>query len=56
LSVRELIENAGASLMFLPPYSRTNCAGLWYLIGILVDLFKPQVCANYFKSCGYDAE
>ena len=23
-------------------------------IGQIVDLFKPDECANYFSSCGYD--
>jgi transposase len=27
--------------------------GLWDLIGMLVDIFKPDECDNYFKSCGY---
>lgn len=29
-------------------------AGLWDLIGQLVDIFLPDECANYFSSCGYD--
>ena len=29
-------------------------SGLWDLIGRLVDIFKPDECANYFSSCGYD--
>ena len=31
-------------------------AGLWDLIGKLVDIFQPDECANYFSSCGYDPE
>ncbi len=31
-------------------------SGLWSLIGRLVDIFKPDECANYFRSCGYDPE
>jgi transposase len=31
-------------------------AGLWYLIGRLVDMFQPRECANYFSSCGYDPD
>ena len=31
-------------------------SGLWDLIGTLVDLFHPNECTNYFKSCGYDPE
>jgi transposase len=30
-------------------------SGLWGLIGKLIDIFKPDECANYFSSCGYDA-
>ena len=28
--------------------------GLWDLIGRLVDIFQPNECANYFRSCGYE--
>jgi len=28
--------------------------GLWDLIGRLVDTFRPDECANYFRSCGYE--
>ena len=76
-AVRELIERAGATLRFLPPYSpdfnpiekafarlkallrkaaERTVSGLCDLIGRLVDLFAPQECANYFTSCGYDAD
>ena len=30
--------------------------GLWDTIGKLVDCFTPQECANYFATCGYDAD
>jgi hypothetical protein len=30
--------------------------GLWDMIGRLVDIFKPNECANYFTSCGYDPD
>jgi transposase len=74
-SIRELIEAAGASLRYLPPYSpdfypiekafarlkamlrkaaERTVTGLWDRIGQLVDLFKPDECAHYFSSCGYD--
>jgi hypothetical protein len=26
------------------------------LIGTFVDLFRPNECANYFSSCGYDPD
>jgi transposase len=29
---------------------------LWDLIGKLVDIFQPNECANYFRSCGYEPE
>jgi hypothetical protein len=31
-------------------------SGLWDQIGMLVDIFLPNECANYFSSCGYDPE
>lgn len=31
-------------------------SGLSDLIGKLVDIFQPTECANYFSSCGYDAD
>lgn len=30
--------------------------GLWNLIGRLVEIFQPDECANYFKSCGYEPD
>ncbi|GLK44956.1 hypothetical protein GCM10017612_28760 [Novosphingobium resinovorum] len=30
--------------------------GLSSLIGKLVDIFQPQECSNYFRSCGYETE
>ena len=29
---------------------------LWDTIGRCIDLFTPTECANYFASCGYDAD
>jgi len=29
---------------------------LWDTIGRVIDLFTPTECANYFISCGYDAD
>ena len=76
-SVQVLIEAAGATLRFLPPYSpdfnpiekafsrlkamlrkagERTVSGLWSLIGKLVDIFQPQECVNYFRSCGYEPE
>lgn len=28
---------------------------LWQTVGVLIDCFKPDECANYFKAAGYDA-
>jgi transposase len=74
--VREMIEAAGASLLFLPPYSpdfnpienafaklkallrkaaERTVDGLWATIGLLIDLFEPIECQNYFAAAGYDA-
>ena len=74
-SAREMISAAGATLLFLPPYSpdfnpiekafarlkamlrkasERTVAGLWDLIGKLVDIFQPAECTNYFSACGYD--
>ena len=74
--VREMIEAAGASLLFLPPYSpdfnpienafaklkallrkaaERTVDGLWATIELLIDLFEPIECRNYFAAAGYDA-
>ncbi len=31
-------------------------AGLWHLVGRLVDIFQSAQCAKYFNSCGYDPD
>jgi transposase len=74
--VRELIEAAGASLIYLPPYSpdfnpienafaklkallrkaaKRTIDALWTAIGLIIDLFTPAECQNYFAAAGYDA-
>ena len=74
--VRDLIQAAGASLRYLPPYSpdfnpielafaklkallrkaaERTVGALWDRIGILLDVFAPDECANYFEAAGYDA-
>lgn len=74
--VREMIEAAGATLLYLPPYSpdfnpienafsklkahlrkaaERTVAGLWNMIGLLVDTFTPDECTNFFATAGYDA-
>jgi len=75
VAIREAIENVGATLRFLPPYSpdfnpiemafsklkailkKAACRkieDLWTTIGIAVDTFKPEECANYFQAAGYE--
>tara|TARA_Y100000815_G_scaffold2272_1_gene2006 strand:+ start:387 stop:575 length:189 start_codon:yes stop_codon:yes gene_type:complete len=51
------IEKAFSRLkaMFRKAGERT-VSGLSSLIGKLVDIFEPDECANYFRSCGYDPE
>ena len=51
------IEKAFAKLKaLLRKAAERTVAGLWDLIGKLIDLFTPRECANYFSSCGYDPE
>jgi transposase len=30
--------------------------GMWDLIGSAVEIFQPDECANYLRSCGYEPE
>jgi transposase len=74
--VRALIEAAGASLLYLPPYSpdfnpienafaklkallrkaaERTITALWDRIGIVLEVFTPAECVNYFAAAGYDA-
>jgi transposase len=74
--VRAAIEAAGATVVYLPPYSpdfnpieqvfsklkwllrsaaERTVAGLWSLLGKLLDQFPPHECRNYFRHCGYNA-
>jgi len=49
------IEKAFSKLKaHLQKNAERTVAGLWDLIGKLIDLIKPQECQNYFRSCGYD--
>lgn len=51
------IEKAFSKLKaLLRKAAEPTVAGLWNLIGQLVDIFTPQECANYFAACGYDAD
>ena len=50
------IENAFAKLKaLLRKAAERTVDGLWHRIGLLVDAFSPQECANYFAAAGYDA-
>jgi transposase len=66
-AVREMIEAAGASLLFLPPYSpdfnpieqafsKLKAHLRKAAIGRILDLYSPDECANYFANAGYDAD
>ena len=51
------IEKAFAKLKaLLRKAAERTVDALWNTIGALVDVFTPTECANYFVSCGYDAE
>jgi len=50
------IENAFAKLKaLLRKAGERTIDGLWRRIGLLLDAFKPNECANYFAAAGYDA-
>ncbi len=50
------IENAFAKLKaLLRKAAERTIDGLWQRIGLLLDAFTPQECANYFAAAGYDA-
>jgi len=49
------IEKAFARLKaMLRKAAERTVTNLWDRIGLLVDIFQPDECANYFSSCGYD--
>lgn len=51
------IENAFSRIKaILRKLSERTVAGLWDLVGRLVNIFQPRECANYFSSCGYDPD
>lgn len=73
-AIRKAIEAAGASLLYLPPYSpdfnpieqlfaklkaalrkaaERSVERLWNRIAILLNIFPPGECANYFRNSGY---
>ena len=50
------IENAFSKLKaLLRKAAERTITGLWQRIGILLDQFSPQECANYFATAGYNA-
>lgn len=72
--VQQAIAAAGATLLYLPPYSpdlnpieklfaklkallrkaaKRSIDALWNHIGVLLDAFPAQECANYFAAAGY---
>jgi transposase len=51
------IEKAFAKLKaLLRKAAERTVEALWNTIGTLIDVYTPAECANYFLSCGYDAE
>ena len=51
------IENAFAKLKtLLRKAAERTLDELWRVIGKCLDAFTPRECANYFASCGYDAD
>ena len=51
------IENAFAKLKaLLRKAAERTIDGLWRAIGILIDLFTPTECANFFSAAGYEPE
>jgi len=50
------IENAFAKLKaMLRKAAERTVDALWRRIGLLIDAFSPNECANYFAAAGYDA-
>lgn len=75
--VRDAIEDTGARLIYLPPYSpdfnpiemafsklkaalrkaaARTIPELWDVIAEAIELYKPEECANYFTTAGYDLD
>lgn len=51
------IEKAFAKLKaVLRAKAERTVEALWDTVGQIVTMFKPQECANYFMSCGYNPE
>ena len=54
--VEQLIEQAGAELRNLPPYSpdMNPIEKAFSKLKAFLRIFKPVECVNYFAACGYD--
>ena len=51
------IENAFAKLKaLLRKAAERTVDGLWRAIGVLIDLFTPAECSNFFTAAGYEPE
>ena len=51
------IEKAFSKLKaLLRARAKRTVEALWDAVGEIVPLFKPEECANYFTSCGYEPE
>ena len=51
------IENAFARLKaLLRAKAERTIPALWDAVGDLIDAFKPDECANYFKAAGYEPD
>ena len=51
------IENAFSKLKALVKSAgQRTIAGLWRMVGQLLDRFSPAECSNYFRHCGYGSK
>ena len=51
------IENAFSKLKGLVKSAgKRTIAGLWDVVGQLIDQFSSEECSNYFRHCGYDSK
>jgi transposase len=51
------IENAFAKLKaMMRARAERTIAALWNAIGLVVELFTPAECANYFRAAGYEPD
>lgn len=51
------IENASSKLKgMVKAAGQRTIAGLWGIIGQLIEQFSPEECSNYLKHCGYGSK